>query len=87
MGIGPIPASKIKRYACEELGLEDADEAERFFSIIRQLDDEYIALSNEKSKPDKQATEVAPDDVVGVTALFSNLEARSKSVHKKPKKT
>lgn len=83
MGVGPIPASKIKAYAAEELEL-DGEELDRFFSIIRSMDDEYLSLttSDSKTKSSKEI-EVPVSDVSGTRQLFRNLDARKKSVLRK----
>lgn len=73
MGMGPIPRSKIIDYAAEELGLGE-DETDRFYSIIRQMDDEYMRLNS--SKTDRPLNEVSVDDVDGVKSIFRGFELR-----------
>lgn len=77
MGLGPIPSSKIRVYARKELDL-DGDLAERFFAIIRKVDDEYVSLSASKSKAksDKPLrNEVAATDVTGMKQMFSGMKS------------
>lgn len=72
MGLGPIPSSKIRERAAE---LEfDDDEAERFFAIIRRVDDEYRTLNNTPEKNKKLLSEVAANDAQGMSKLFGRLE-------------
>jgi hypothetical protein len=73
MGLGPIPASKIRQYSREELGLED-DADDRFYAVIRRIDTDYVAMCNDPSK--RPNREVSVDDVEGVKAIFSDLESR-----------
>ncbi len=82
MALGPIPASKIKDYAANELGLErDSDEADRFFDLICRLDNED--RSEQGKSISKKPTEIAPDDTAGVLALFQTIKNRKKHEKKR----
>lgn len=53
MGIGPIPRSKAKEYAADELAIF-GEAFDRFWSIIRMLDAEFLKIvnaSDDESKP------------------------------------
>lgn len=83
MGLGPIPASKIKDYATAELSF-DGEEAERFAIIIRRMDDEYLSLANAVTKKSKTAAnEVSADDTEGVRAMFRTMALTKKPAVKK----
>jgi hypothetical protein len=46
-GIGPIPGSAIRAYA-QWYGIDDADEYERFKSLIRTMDREFLTWRAEQ---------------------------------------
>ncbi len=79
MGVGPIPRSAIKAYA-EEFEIF-GDDFDKFLSIIRTLDSEYLSLVN-NIKKDKGDT-VPADDVDGVRAVMGRLQARAAAAKKK----
>jgi hypothetical protein len=81
MGLGPIPSSHI-RGRCIELCLSET-EADRFFSIIRQMDNYYLDVSNSLAKPERQVQEVTMDDASGVIRLFNKLEASNNGPRRK----
>ncbi len=49
MSVGPIPWTAIRDY-CRDMGIEAEDERADFGSVIRMLDDEFLRISNEKTK-------------------------------------
>lgn len=80
MGLGPIPASLIRRYACDQIDL-DGDDLELFYSILRRTDEAYLAIV---SPPAGKSTEIPTREVPvhdgeGVRKLFTRLGARKKS--------
>lgn len=58
MGFGPIPRSHARAYALE-IGIHDEDEFDRFWSILRKVDAEYLKIANAS---DKDADPVADRD-------------------------
>ncbi len=81
MTIGPIPVSKIKQYAAEEMDLE-GDEANRFCTLIARMDGEYLSYK----PPSKGKAAVSTDDTRGVKELFLNMQDK-KRLEMKRKKT
>lgn len=58
MGAGPIPLSKVREYLREELEIDDEEEYEHAYMVLKRLDSEYASLANktEKEKADQQRT-------------------------------
>lgn len=80
MGLGPIPASKIRAYAIDELELL-GDERDRFFAVMRRTDDGYLAM-NAPAKPQTAAMptkEVPIQDGEGVRKLFAGMAERKRA--------
>ena len=50
--VGPIPWIAISAYA-ERMGINDPDEFERFTTLIRIMDGEYLTFIGEKSKKEQ----------------------------------
>jgi hypothetical protein len=82
MGPGPIPSSKIREFAREQMEYE-GEEAERFFIIIRRVDSEYLDLNNSSNKPTdaKIEREASVDDAEGMHSIMRSIADRKK---KKP---
>lgn len=78
MGLGPIPYSSIDIYATR-YGIESIDEFDRFKSLIRRVDAEYIKLRTPKSEDEPD--EVNAQDTDAVRGLFGRLKARADAVH------
>lgn len=58
MGLGPIPASRIKAYAAD-YGLEP-DVAEVFKVVVREMDSVYLSWSAEEGERKRKARQEAP---------------------------
>jgi hypothetical protein len=61
MGVGPIPASSVSRWA-DRAGL-DEDETETFRSCIRAMDRAYLAYASlpEEQRPKSSGRELSPE--------------------------
>lgn len=82
MALGPIPASKIRDYAAGDLGLDRyGREADRFFDLIRRMDDAY--RDDQDKAHSKKPAQIAPDDTAGIMALFKTIENRKKHEKKR----
>ncbi len=81
MGVGNIPASKIRRYIQDELDLW-GDAQDRAYSILRKVDDDYVSRANSSAKTsdgEPMADVVKADDLSGVKQLVRRL-GKSKKV-------
>lgn len=72
MGVGPIPASKIRHYAATELELQ-GDALEEFCTIIMRADNEYLALVN-KPKEANRPSGIPVSDPEGMKRMFDRVE-------------
>lgn len=79
MAIGPIPDSKLRDYLARELKLRGAD-YDWARDVLRQADDEYVAMCNaSKSKDEEIADAAKVDDADGVKRVMRNLGKKAKS--------
>lgn len=88
MGVGSIPASKIKEHLTEELELTGF-RYRHAYAVLRRVDDAYLGMVNEsgRSKTGREPeTEVRVDDTSGVKALFGRLSEKQKQAKKQNKK-
>lgn len=79
MAAGPIPASKIEKYAVD-LGLA-SDEIDIFDRVIRNIDSAYLSESSPETRPGKQQLrdEVPASDTAGVFRILKNLARKPKT--------
>ncbi len=84
MALGPIPASKIRDYAAGELDLDrTSEEADRFFDLIRRMDDEYRDDQDKAQSQSNKSAQIDPNDSAGMVALFRTIENRKKHEKKR----
>jgi hypothetical protein len=73
MGVGPIPRSKIRDFASDQLGLS-GDAHEQFCAVIEMVDQDYTSHANSSDKEKRSSVPI--DDVEGVKAVFDLIESR-----------
>lgn len=80
MGIGPIPILKAREYAFSVLELNE-DEEDRFITLIRAMDSEYVQASapKKKGKDSEPEMQVAANDAIGVRSLMQSLAISAKA--------
>lgn len=84
MAVGPIPRSKIREYASNELGLQ-GDALDRAITIIRKADDAYVGMTNKTSDGEPELADSAKaTDAEGVKRVMRGLGNRFKQ-SRKPK--
>lgn len=82
MGVGPIPRSKIRQYAIEELDLHGAD-LERAVTIIRRADDAYVGMANKTNDGEPEMADSAKaTDPEGVKRVLRGLGNRFKQARR-----
>lgn len=74
MGLGPIPFVAIDAFA-RRYRIEDPDEFDRFLTLIRAQDSEYLRIRN-RAQNDRVLDEVSTDDASGVKSLLARLAAK-----------
>lgn len=79
MGIGPIPFTAIDAYA-RRYRIEDIDHFDRFLSLIKIQDSEYLRLTSPKGDNGVRE-EVSADDPDGVRRLTKRLAKKAPAPH------
>lgn len=73
MAIGPIPRSRAIAYAREHWIRSD-DAVSRFWALIHDVDNKYLAMVNSSKNPEPEGVDV--NDVDGVRQLFAGIKAK-----------
>jgi len=75
MSLGPIPRSKVREYAREELDLH-GDHRDRFVAIISRVDNDYLSMIRSRNTADDgppMRDMASPKDVEGTRRVLQNL--------------